>query len=164
MKTTLEHVTYLHIIRVPYAKIIYISKTQIFNLNIKQGTKQSKITIRKTCYVHWLRKYAFQCWQGMKRQRARIGAKELYRGERTDVVLGNTSTYLSGSKDELYTSSSGFIQMLSLRERWGLFCVELGLRPQFLMSYPFRGGPGIHRHSRYSFQKEPPDKASSRDF
>lgn len=35
MKTTLEHVTYLHIIRVPYAKIIYISKTQIFNLNIK---------------------------------------------------------------------------------------------------------------------------------
>lgn len=100
----------------------------------------------------------------MKRQRARIGAQELYRGERTDVILGNTSTYLSGSKDGLYTSSSGLIQMLSLRDRWGLFCVELGLGPQFLMSYPFREGPGIHRDSRCNFQKEPPDKASPGDF
>lgn len=100
----------------------------------------------------------------MKRQRARTGAQELYRGERADVILGSTSTYLSGSKDGLYTSSSGLIQMLSLRDRWGLFCVELGLGPQFLMSYPFREGPGIHRDSRCDFQKEPPDKASPKDF
>lgn len=40
------------------------------------------------------------------RQRARTGAKELYCEERTDVLLRNTRSSFSGSKDGLYTSYS----------------------------------------------------------